>query len=113
GEALLWGIDVHNRQAHAGLALLPSFRRRGWSVEVLQLLCRYGFAVRGLNRLQLETSAENNAMRRAAAHVGFREEGVLRQGAWAIGSFVDVAVLGLLAADWHDGDKEKGGGLAT
>jgi len=113
GEALLWGIDVHNRLAHAGLALVPGFRGRGWSVEVLQLLCRYGFAVRGLNRLQLETSAENNAMRRAATRVGFREEGVLRQAAWAVGSFIDVAVLGLLAADWQEEDKEKGGGLAT
>jgi RimJ/RimL family protein N-acetyltransferase len=102
GEALLWGIDLHNRLAHAGLALLPDFRGRGWSVDVLQLLCRYGFAVRGLNRLQLETSVENEAMLRAAARVGFREEGVLRQGAWAVGSFVDVTVLGLLAADWHD-----------
>jgi RimJ/RimL family protein N-acetyltransferase len=113
GEALLWGIDLHNRLAHAGLALLPGFRGRGWSVEVLHLLCRYGFAVRGLNRLQLETSAENDAMRRAAAHVGFREEGFLRQGAWAVGSFVDLVVLGLLAGDWHKEDNEKGGGPAT
>jgi len=101
GEALLYGIDLHNRLAYAGLALLPGFRGRGWSVEVLRLLCAYGFAVRGLNRLQLETSAGNDAMRRAAAHVGFQEEGVLRQGAWAVGSFDDVVVLGLLAADWQ------------
>ena len=53
GEAFLWGIDLHNRLAHVGLALLPGFRGRGWSVEVLRLLCRYGFVVRGLNRLQL------------------------------------------------------------
>jgi RimJ/RimL family protein N-acetyltransferase len=111
GEALLWGIDLHNRLAHAGLALLPGFRGRGWSIEVLRLLCRYGFAVRGLNGLQLETSAENKAMRRAAARVGFREEGVLRQAGWAVGSFVDVAVLGLLAADWHEKDHERGDGL--
>jgi RimJ/RimL family protein N-acetyltransferase len=113
GEALLWGIDLHNRLAHAGLALLPGFRGRGWSVDVLRLLCRYGFAVRGLNRLQLETSAENEAMLRAAARVGFREEGILRQAAWAVGSFVDVVVLGLLSADWREEKNEKGCGVPT
>ncbi|MGZ4390411.1 MAG: GNAT family N-acetyltransferase [Gaiellaceae bacterium] len=102
GEALLWGIDLHNRLAQLGLALLPGFRGRGWSVEVLQLLCRYGFAVRGLNRLQLETDADNQPMIRAALRAGFREEGVLRQAAWSLGSFVDTVVLGLLAADWRD-----------
>lgn len=112
GEALLWGIDLHNRLAHAGLALLPGFRGRGWSVQVLRLLCRYGFAVRGLNRLQLETSPENEAMLRAAARVGFREEGVLRQGTWAVGSFRDVVVLGLLTANWRDEDRKKEGVLA-
>jgi RimJ/RimL family protein N-acetyltransferase len=102
GEALLWGIDPHNRQAHVGLALLPDYRGRGWSVEVLRLLCRYGVGVRGLNRLQLETTSGNAAMRSAAARAGFAEEGILRQGAWAVGSFHDVVVLGLLAGDHRD-----------
>ena len=106
GEALLWGIDLHNRLAHVGLALLPGFRGRGWSVEVLQLLCRYGFAVRGLNRLQVETLAGNAAMRRAASNVGFGAEGVFREAAWALGSFVDVVAFGLLAADWRDADRQ-------
>ena len=75
GEALLWGIDQHNRSAHVGLALRPSFRRRGWSGEVLELLCEYGFTVRGLNRLQLETAATNTAMLRAATRAGFNQEG--------------------------------------
>jgi RimJ/RimL family protein N-acetyltransferase len=99
GEALLWGIDLHNRLAHVGLALLPGFRGRGWSVETLRLLCRYGFAVRGLNRLQLETDSDNLAMRRAAARAGFHQEGILRQATWNPGAFGDSVVLGKLAAD--------------
>jgi len=102
GEALLWGIDPHNRSAHAGLALLPRFRGRGWSAEVLQLLCRYAFVVRGLNRLQLETNPDNVAMIRSAERVGFSQEGVLRQATWTLGSFADAVVMGLLVEDWHD-----------
>lgn len=102
GEALLWGIDLHSRLAEVGLALLPGFRGRGFGVEALALLCRYGFAVRGLNRLQLETLRDNAAMLECAERVGFREEGTLRQSAWVLGSFADTVVMGLLAAEWQD-----------
>jgi RimJ/RimL family protein N-acetyltransferase len=102
GEALLWGIDQHNRLAHLGLALRPAFRGRDWSVEVLHLLCRYGFDVRGLNRLQLETAEGNRPMIAAATRAGFETEGTLREASWVLGGFVDTVVMGLLAADWRD-----------
>jgi RimJ/RimL family protein N-acetyltransferase len=107
GEALLWGIDQHNRLAHLGLALRPSFRGRGWSVEVLHLLCIYGFDVRGLNRLQLETAEDNRAMIAAATRAGFEIEGTLRQATWILGTFVDTVIMGLLARNWRDAPKER------
>ncbi|MFE0508430.1 GNAT family N-acetyltransferase [Streptomyces sp. NPDC058964] len=101
GEALLWGIDTHNRSAHLGISLRPMFRRRGLAVDVLRVLCDYGFAVRGLHRLQLETLADNTAMIRAASRAGFTQEGKLRSSAWANGGFVDEVVFGLLADAWR------------
>jgi RimJ/RimL family protein N-acetyltransferase len=79
GEALLSGIDTYNRFAHVGLALLPPFCGRGFSGEVLHLLSRYGFVIRGLNRLQLDTNVSNEPMTRSAKRAGFVEEGALRQ----------------------------------
>lgn len=103
GEALLYGIDAHNRSAHLGLALIPAFRGRGWSGEVVHLLCRYGFVVRGLNRLQLETDEKNLAMISSAKKAGFVEEGRMRNATWVLGSFTDQVVMGLLAKEWKDG----------
>ncbi|MGH3004170.1 MAG: GNAT family N-acetyltransferase [Gaiellaceae bacterium] len=97
GEALLWGIDPHNRTAHVGISLRPSFRGRGLGTDVLRVLCRYGFGIRGLHRLQLETLAENTAMVEAAKRAGFEQEGTLRRSAWVDGSFADEVILGLLA----------------
>src|SRR6266513_2327502 len=59
GDALLWGIDLHNRMAHIGLGLRPAFRGRGLGTDVVRALCEYGFSVRGLHRLQIETLATN------------------------------------------------------
>lgn len=100
GEALLWGIDLHSRTAHIGISLRPSFRGRGLGVDVLHALCAYGFAVRGLHRLQIETLADNAPMIAAATRAGFTREGTLRSSAWVYGAYADEAILGLLANDW-------------
>ena len=103
GEALLWGLDVHNRLAHLGMSLRPRYRGRGLATDVVQVLCHYGFVVRGLNRLQIDTLADNTAMLRAATSAGFVVEGTLRKAAWVTGEFVDEVLLGLLRDEWRAG----------
>jgi RimJ/RimL family protein N-acetyltransferase len=103
GEALLWQIDPHNRAAHLGLALRPAFRGRRLGTDVVRVLCHYGFVVRGLHRMQLETLTSNTAMIHAATRVGFRQEGTLKDAAWVLGDFADVAILGLLATQHASG----------
>ncbi len=100
GDALLWGVDPHNRSAHLGITLRPSFRGRGLGTDVVRVLCRYGFETRGLNRLQVDTLSDNEGMLLAAARAGFTREGQLRQAGWVNGGFVDEVVLGQLAAEW-------------
>jgi RimJ/RimL family protein N-acetyltransferase len=100
GDALLWAIDPYNRSAHVGLSLRPSFRGRGFALDVVRVLCRYGFAIRGLHRLQIETLADNHAMIAAAGRAGFVQEGVTRSSAWVNGDFTDVVVFGLLADEF-------------
>jgi RimJ/RimL family protein N-acetyltransferase len=100
GEALLWGIDLHNRTAHIGISLRPAFRGRGLGTDVVRVLCHDGLVVRGLHRLQVETLADNAAMIRAATQAGFVPEGTLRRAAWVNGNFADEVVLGLLATEW-------------
>jgi len=103
GDAVLWGIDLHNRSAHVGVALRPAFRGRGLGTDAVRVLCRYGFEIRGLHRLQLETLTDNHAMARAAEQAGFQREGTLRGSDWVDGSFADVVIFGLLQTEWRGG----------
>jgi RimJ/RimL family protein N-acetyltransferase len=96
GEALLWGIDLHNRNAHIGISLRPGFRGRGLATDALAVLCRYGFETRGLHRLQLETLADNVPMIKAAERAGFALEGTLRRAAWIGGTFADEVIFARL-----------------
>jgi RimJ/RimL family protein N-acetyltransferase len=100
GAAVLWGIDHFHRVAHLGLGLRPAFRGRGLSTDIVAVLCRYGFMILGLNRLQLETVADNAPMIAAAKRAGFVPEGTLRSAAWVNGAFCDEVILGLLASEW-------------
>ncbi|MEU6493598.1 GNAT family protein [Streptomyces sp. NPDC046984] len=100
GTAALWGIDHHNRSAHIGLGLRPSSRGKGYGTDVVAVLCHYGFVVRGLQRLQIETLSDNVAMLRSAERNGFVREGVLRSSAWVMGEFLDQVLLGLLVQEW-------------
>jgi len=100
GEALLWALDLHNRSAHLGISLLPAFRGKHLGTDVIRVLCRYGFDVRGLHRLQIETLADNHAVIAAATRAGFVPEGTRRGAAWVGGGFADEVILGLLAAEW-------------
>ncbi|KDN81413.1 GNAT family N-acetyltransferase [Kitasatospora cheerisanensis] len=97
GAALLWGVDPHHRSGRLGMSLRPGVRGRGLGTDVVRVLCRYGFDVLGLHRLQVDTLADNAAMIGAARRAGFRVEGTLRGAAWVSGRFVDEVVLGLLA----------------
>lgn len=100
GTATLWGIDNHSRSAHIGLGLRPATRGKGYGTDVVAVLCHYGFVIRGLHRLQIETLADNVGMLRAAEHNGFVREGHLRSSAWVLGEFLDEVILGLLAEEW-------------
>ncbi|MFF3440172.1 GNAT family N-acetyltransferase [Streptosporangium sp. NPDC002721] len=102
GTGSVWGIDTLNRNGHLGISLLPEARGHGYAPDALRLLCDYAFRIRGLHRLGLETLVTNSAMIAAAEKTGFRREGTLRAHAWVAGSFVDEALFGLLASEFHD-----------
>jgi RimJ/RimL family protein N-acetyltransferase len=89
--------------AHLGLSLWPVFRGSGLGADMVLALCEYGFAVRGLHRLQVDTLVSNTAMMRAASRAGFVREGMLRGAAWVDGEFADEVILGLLASEWEAG----------
>jgi RimJ/RimL family protein N-acetyltransferase len=100
GEGLLWSIDQYNRSAHIGISLRPAFRGRGLGADAVRVLCRYGFSILGLYRLQMETLTDNHAMIKVAGQVGFAQEGVTRGSGWVNGRFEDSVIFGLLATEF-------------
>ena len=100
GEAMMSGIDLHNRHAEIGLVLRPACRGRHLGTDVVCVLCHYGFTIRGLHRLQITTLADNHAMIAAAVRAGFVLEGTTRDVAWIDGAFADGVTFSQLSGEW-------------
>lgn len=104
-DALVGGIAMHAPDARSGRCVLdfwvrPSFSRRGIGAEAVRALTERSFAA-GAARVELLVEPNNRASRALAAHVGFRQEGVLRGMLVRAGRPRDVAVYGLLPEDWR------------
>jgi RimJ/RimL family protein N-acetyltransferase len=68
----------------------------GYTTEAVELLGRYLFGSRRVNRLQLVIHPGNEASKRVAAKCGYSFEGILRQAWFHDGDFQDVEVWSLL-----------------
>ncbi len=71
-------------------------RRRGVMTEAVNLMVRYLFETKRMNRIRLVIHPDNAASRRIAEKCGFRHEGTAR-GAWYNnGCFHDVEIYAIL-----------------
>jgi len=101
GDVNLWNIDLHHRSAHIGISLLPSARGQGFGRDAIEVICRFAFEVRGLQRVSLETLDVNTPMQKTALACGFVEEGRLRSASWYVGTWADEVLYGLLVDEWR------------
>ena len=82
------------------------YQGNGIVTSSCRALLDYAFDILGLNRIALRfkhvsVDNENDKSRRVAERLGFRQEGVQRQGGVARGQFMDMVVYSLLAAEWR------------
>jgi [ribosomal protein S5]-alanine N-acetyltransferase len=106
GEALLGSVILHSvewrhRRGELGYWLVPAARGRGVAQRALALTLAWMFEELGLERAELATETDNEPSLRLARRLGFVEEGVLRGRDLEASRRVDVAVYGLLRADWR------------
>ena len=73
---------------------------QGYGSEALRLLVHYLFDHLNLHRIQLDTWSGNERAIRSFTHLGFREEGRLREAVWGRGRYFDAVVMGLLRSEW-------------
>jgi RimJ/RimL family protein N-acetyltransferase len=99
GQLDVHEVDWDHGRAELGIWVAPGHRGRGVAAGALGLAGRWLLTECGLDRVQLVTDPDNDAMLIAARRAGFIEEGVLRGYLREHGERVDVTILSLVAGD--------------
>jgi ribosomal-protein-alanine N-acetyltransferase len=90
----------HNCSALLSYDLNQDYWSRGIMTEAVRAVVSHAFE-RGVNRVTATTILENMASVRVLQHVGFQEEGILRDWGFWRGRFVDLRCFSLLRTEWN------------
>jgi RimJ/RimL family protein N-acetyltransferase len=100
GSIALAHFVWEDRRGEVGYWLGGHARGRGHATRAVRLICAWGFAALGLERIELQAAVDNPASQQVADRAGFSREAVLRSR-WATfgGERHDMVCFGLLAGD--------------
>ncbi len=101
GSCGLFHISAKNRCATLGIGIGDKdYQGKGFGTDTMQVLLRFAFQERNLNRVQLEVFAFNSRAIRTYEKVGFVHEGVRRQAVFREGRYHDVLMMAILREEW-------------
>ena len=89
----------HNFSALLSYDLNQDYWNRGIMTEAVRVVAAYTFDHVGMNRITATTVLENLASMQVLRHVGFQEEGILRDWGFWKGEFKDLRCFSLLRKD--------------
>ncbi len=102
---LIGGCDLldtraESRSATLGIAIGDkAYWDGGYGTDAMRTLCRFGFEMMNLHRIQLDVYAGNERARHVYEKVGFKVEVRKRQAMYKLGRYQDVYVMGLLEGE--------------
>lgn len=100
GVIALEYVDSTNRMTEIGYWLSAEAEGKGLILKTCPALINYAFKTLSLNRVQIRCASENVRSRVIPEKLGFRQEGILRQGEKLHDRYVDLIVYGMLADEW-------------
>lgn len=100
GSVRIRDIDLSDRNARMGYYVGSRYQGQGIASAAVRAALVHGYEHMQLNRIELHCAAGNLPSIALAERLGFRHEGVLRQGELLNGVFVDLHVYGLLQAEF-------------
>lgn len=108
GSIALLRLEWHHLRAEVGYWLAREARGAGHATRALRLLCEWGFASVGLERLELLAATGNRASQLVAERGGFTREAVLRAYFRGKSGYLDMVAYGLLADELRNDPRGDG-----
>lgn len=109
GQCLLHNFDYAARTCELGVTIGDrDHLGRGYGRDVVQLLVKYAFRLRNMQKVWLTTNGSNERAQKAFAAAGFVEEGRLKRHVWLDGRYDDLVYMGILRDPPAEGENIPG-----
>lgn len=105
GSCWLDILDPESRVASIGYFVDRHLWGRGYAVQMVLALLKFGFVEEGLHRIWASCDAENAASRKVLEKAGLFQEGLLRQNCLRSYGWSDTCIYAILADDWRRSTK--------
>lgn len=99
GEIVLYDFRLR-KQADIGYRINKNYWGQGYAPEAGQAMVKAAFEAMGLTRLQIRCFTNNFGSVKVAQKLGFREEGLIKQGA-IVNVMTDYYIFGLLQEEYE------------
>jgi carbamoyl-phosphate synthase large subunit len=93
-------VNWRDRSTSIGYWIAAAEQGRGTVTAAVRALVDHAFGVMHLNRVVIRAAAQNTRSRAIPERLGFREEGVMRQGVRVGDRYDDDVVYSMLAEEW-------------
>ena len=100
GGCGLEGASPENRSATLGIAIGDkAYWDGGYGTDTMRVLCRVGFEVMNLHRIELDVYANNKRAIHVYEKVGFQLEVTKRKALYKFGQYHHIHIMGLLEGE--------------
>jgi ribosomal-protein-serine acetyltransferase len=103
GRLGLYNIDLANKSASIGYWLDKEWRGKGIITRCCKAVITEGFTRLHLNRIEIRAATANFKSQAIPERLGFKKEGIIRQGEFVNSQFIDLYVYSLLKEEWEKG----------
>lgn len=100
GEIVLYDFHL-KKQADIGYRISQRYWGKGFTPEAGQAMLKVAFGYMDLNRLQIRCFSNNQNSIRVAQKLGFKQEGMIRQGA-ILNVMTDYYIYGMLKDEYDE-----------
>lgn len=92
--------DKQNKKTEIGYWLSEKYQKQGIVTKSVEKLCDFAFNEQGINRIQIKCAVENMSSKNIPKKLGFKFEGIERQGELLTGDFyTDLEIYSKLKSD--------------
>jgi ribosomal-protein-serine acetyltransferase len=98
----LHSIDWYNKQTTIGYYLAAGYEGKGIMIRTVTALLHYIFTHLHLHRVEIRCGKQNKKSRAIPERLGFKKEGLIRDGEFLYDHYHNLVVYGMLSHEWFN-----------